>query len=227
MRPGHPSARQRIVGDSWSVWLGFRAVSVMCRAIAGPAPRQIARPGKSKGTYVQRTAAGLAGAAYLCHGGRAPSHDECAFGDRYSGVMATARGHALGCTAAHGGLSHALSHRGAGDCLDSKTQNDVGESKIVTRLRERPSARLEQVDLRKVWSREAEGFTPWLAHPDNLDLLGQTLGLTLELEAVEKALGSFRADIVCREEAGSYVLIENQLERTELYGVFVARIRSL
>ncbi len=31
---------------------------------------------------------------------------------------------------------------------------------------------------------------------------------------MEKALGSFRADIVCREEAGSYVLIENQLERT-------------
>ena len=79
---------------------------------------------------------------------------------------------------------------------------------------EGPSARLEQVDLRTVWSREAEGFTPWLAQPDNLDLLGETLGLTLEVEAVEKALGSFRADIVCREEAGSYVLIENQLERT-------------
>ena len=102
-----------------------------------------------------------------------------------------------------------------GDRLDSQMENDVGESKIVTRQPEGPSARLEQVDLRKVWSREAEGFTPWLAHPDNLDLLGQTLGSTLELEAVEKALGSFRADIVCREEAGSYVLIENQLERTD------------
>lgn len=85
---------------------------------------------------------------------------------------------------------------------------------IGTGLLAGPSARLEQVDLRKVWSREAEGFTPWLAQPDNLDLLGQTLGLTLELDAVEKALGSFRADIVCREEAGTYVLIENQLERT-------------
>lgn len=81
---------------------------------------------------------------------------------------------------------------------------------IDTRLPEGPSARLEQVDLRKVWSREAEGFTPWLAHPDNLDLLGQTLGLALELEAVEKTLGSFRADIVCREEAGSYVLVPHR-----------------
>ena len=83
-----------------------------------------------------------------------------------------------------------------------------------TRRLEGPSARLEQVDLRTVWSHEAEGFTPWLAQADNLDLLGETLGLTLEVEAVEKSLGSFRADIVCREEAGSYVLIENQLERT-------------
>ncbi len=83
-----------------------------------------------------------------------------------------------------------------------------------TRRLEGPSARLEQVDLRTVWSHEAEGFTPWLAQADNLDLLGESLGLTLEVEAVEKSLGSFRADIVCREEAGSYVLIENQLERT-------------
>lgn len=83
-----------------------------------------------------------------------------------------------------------------------------------TRRLDGPSGRLEQVDLRKVWLHEAEGFTPWLAQRDNLDLLGETLGLTLEIEAVEKSVGSFRADIVCREEAGSHVLIENQLERT-------------
>ena len=79
MRPGHSSARQRIVGDSWSVWLGFRVVSVMCRAIAGPAPSRSPDRGRAKEPTFQRTAAGLAGAAYLCHGGRAPSHDECAF----------------------------------------------------------------------------------------------------------------------------------------------------
>ena len=77
-----------------------------------------------------------------------------------------------------------------------------------------PSARLEPVDLRKVWTHEADRFTPWLAQPDNLDLLGESLGITLEVDAVEKSLGSFRADIVCREESGSTVVIENQLERT-------------
>lgn len=86
---------------------------------------------------------------------------------------------------------------------------------IGTRSPDGPAGRLERVDLREVWLREAEGFTPWLAQPDNLELLGETLGLSLEIEAVEKALGSFRADIVCREEDGAHVLIENQLERTD------------
>ena len=82
------------------------------------------------------------------------------------------------------------------------------------RLANGPSARLERVDLRRAWSGEAEGFTPWLAQGENLELLGQTLDLELEVEAVERPLGSFRADIVCRDEVGAYVLIENQLERT-------------
>lgn len=57
---------------------------------------------------------------------------------------------------------------------------------VNTRVPDAPAGRLERVDLRKVWSREAEGFTPWLAQPDHLELLGETLGLSLEIEAVEK-----------------------------------------
>ena len=76
--------------------------------------------------------------------------------------------------------------------------------------------RLEQVDLRAVWTTEPTAFTPWLAEPENLDVLGQTLGLNLETESVEKEVGSFRADIVCRDTGDdSSVLIENQLERTD------------
>ena len=84
-------------------------------------------------------------------------------------------------------------------------------------MRNSPLGRLEQVDLRTVWTSEASGFTPWLAQPENLDVLGETIGLNLETESVEKAVGSFRADIVCRDagEEGSLVLIENQLERTD------------
>lgn len=76
--------------------------------------------------------------------------------------------------------------------------------------------RLKKVDLRDVWSKEAGDFTPWLAQDENLSLIGETIGLDLELEAQEKNVGPFRADILCRDTAtDSWVLIENQLERTD------------
>ena len=77
-------------------------------------------------------------------------------------------------------------------------------------------SRLRAVDIREVWPDEAQDFTPWLAKEENLDLLGETLGIELELEAQEKDVGDFRADILCRDTLNnSRVLIENQLERTD------------
>lgn len=76
--------------------------------------------------------------------------------------------------------------------------------------------RLEPVDLRTVWNNEATDFTPWLAREDNLAMLGETIGLELELTSVEEGVGPFRADIVCKDTAtDTIVLIENQLERTD------------
>lgn len=76
--------------------------------------------------------------------------------------------------------------------------------------------RLTRVDLRNVWVTEAADFTPWLARPENLAILSETLGLTLELEAQEKTVGPFRADILCKDiGTDHWVLIENQLERTD------------
>lgn len=80
--------------------------------------------------------------------------------------------------------------------------------------------RLERVgDLRATWADEARDFTPWLARDENLALLADFLGLGpdgLELEAVERLVGPYRADILCRRtDDGSWVLIENQLERTD------------
>jgi hypothetical protein len=76
--------------------------------------------------------------------------------------------------------------------------------------------RLERVELRNIWLSEASGFTPWLARRENLDLLGQTLGIDLELEAQERPVGPFRADILCKDiGTDRWVLIENQLERTD------------
>jgi Domain of unknown function (DUF4268) len=76
--------------------------------------------------------------------------------------------------------------------------------------------RLERIELRNIWDSEATAFTPWLAREENLSILGETLGLELELEAQEKAVGPFRADILCKDIASEHwVLIENQLERTD------------
>lgn len=76
--------------------------------------------------------------------------------------------------------------------------------------------RLEKIDLRNVWQSEAGDFTPWLARDENLSLLGDTINIELELEAQEKNVGPFRADLLCKDTlSDSWVLIENQLERTD------------
>jgi len=40
--------------------------------------------------------------------------------------------------------------------------------------------RLKKVDLREFFKDEAKDFTPWLAEENNLELLGETLGLDIE-----------------------------------------------
>lgn len=76
--------------------------------------------------------------------------------------------------------------------------------------------RLQRVDLRAAWKNESSHFTPWLAQPENIALLGETIGTELEVQSQEQAVGPFRADILCRDTTdNSLVLIENQLERTD------------
>ena len=79
-----------------------------------------------------------------------------------------------------------------------------------------PLGRLVSVPVRDVWTHEANNFTPWLAKPENIELLGETLDLgELEIEGTEHDVGRFSADIVARDESGAFVLIENQLEATD------------
>lgn len=76
--------------------------------------------------------------------------------------------------------------------------------------------RLERVELRSVFPNEATAFTPWLGEAKNLALLGEAIGLDLECEAQEKAVGPFKADILCKDTASDrWVLIENQIEKTD------------
>jgi hypothetical protein len=76
--------------------------------------------------------------------------------------------------------------------------------------------RLKKVDVREAWITEDKHFTPWLASDENIELLSEALGLELEVEAQEKQVGPFRADILCKDVGSdAYVLIENQLEKTD------------
>ncbi|EEW25183.1 DUF4268 domain-containing protein [Rhodobacter ferrooxidans] len=84
--------------------------------------------------------------------------------------------------------------------------------------------RLQRIaSLRQIWQDEARDFTPWLAQPDNLAILAETLGFGAdgwELEAVEMALpgGGYRADILCRDTGSpesDRVLIENQFGKSD------------
>ena len=75
---------------------------------------------------------------------------------------------------------------------------------------------LRSIDPRTMWPHEASNFTPWLAQPNNIQRLGDAIGLELEIELTEVAVGPFAADILARETgSGTYVVIENQLNRTE------------
>jgi hypothetical protein len=76
--------------------------------------------------------------------------------------------------------------------------------------------KLIKVDLREYWKHEALDFTLWLSKPENLEQLGDEIGIDIELIETEAGIGEFSADIVAQEETtGHKIIIENQLERTD------------
>ncbi len=74
---------------------------------------------------------------------------------------------------------------------------------------------LEEVDIRDIWAHEQYDFSNWLAEPKNIELLNRIIGLTLVDIQTEVEIGSYRCDIVAKDETSdTTVIIENQLEPT-------------
>ena len=74
-------------------------------------------------------------------------------------------------------------------------------------------AKIERVDLREAWPNEARDFTPWLA--ENIAELGEALGMDLELQETEAAVGGYSLDVLATDlNQNRPVIIENQLETT-------------
>lgn len=70
-------------------------------------------------------------------------------------------------------------------------------------------------DLRSIWPNEARDFSKWLAEKENLDMLGEAVGIDILFEEGESPVGNFSVDIYATEEnTGKKIIIENQLEDT-------------
>ena len=75
--------------------------------------------------------------------------------------------------------------------------------------------KIKEVDIRDVWKHEQYDFSKWLASEENISELGDTLNLSLTDVQTEQFVGSYRCDIICKDDiTGKSVLIENQLEQT-------------
>lgn len=75
--------------------------------------------------------------------------------------------------------------------------------------------KLNKVDLRSVWENEARNFTKWLSKEENLNLLGEEIGIDISFIKTEATVGRYNVDILAEEEnSGRKIIIENQLEIT-------------
>jgi hypothetical protein len=76
-----------------------------------------------------------------------------------------------------------------------------------------PIERVEVVPVRTLFAHEARQLTVWLE--ENIDALGERIGLSLTVTSREAEVGDFRLDLECTAEDGRRVIVENQLERTD------------
>lgn len=75
--------------------------------------------------------------------------------------------------------------------------------------------KLTEVNIRELWRHEQYDFSEWLSKDENLEMLSDEIGLTLTDISKEVFVGSYRCDLVAKDEtSGIKVIIENQLEAT-------------
>lgn len=74
-------------------------------------------------------------------------------------------------------------------------------------------ARVKTVPIREAFHHEARNFTTWLE--TNIDALAERLGMTLTVLGREQEAGDFNVDLLCGDESGNRVVIENQLGATD------------
>ena len=106
------------------------------------------------------------------------------------------------------------------DCLVYNpliVNNSWGREKPMTDSTERPTPNigtLSPVNIREIWPKEDQDFTPWLA--DQAGLLGEKIGMDLKHEETEAPVGRYSADLVFTEERSNRrVVVENMFGSTD------------
>jgi hypothetical protein len=74
-------------------------------------------------------------------------------------------------------------------------------------------SKLEFTSVRTAFKNEASDFTAWME--EHIDALAERLGMQLTVQEREAGVGDFRADLLCVNEAGRQVIVENQLDKTD------------
>ena len=76
--------------------------------------------------------------------------------------------------------------------------------------------RLEKVDVTQYWQSAAADFAPWLSLDENMQLLGESIGLELEVVLDAEQMADRQADLLCRDaKTQGWVLIGSQLSPTD------------
>lgn len=76
--------------------------------------------------------------------------------------------------------------------------------------------KLKEIDIKEIWKHESYDFSAWLSKEENINELGEILGLSLIDIETEVNVGLFKSDIVCIDEiTGKRIIIENQLEKSD------------
>ena len=78
----------------------------------------------------------------------------------------------------------------------------------------KPIGQLENVNPQEIWDKEPK-FSQWLAKEENLQKLGDLIGIDMFPLETESSVGSFSADILAEEDGtGKKIIIENQYGQT-------------
>ena len=76
--------------------------------------------------------------------------------------------------------------------------------------------RLEKIDPSQYWENDESEFTQWLTQDDHIQLLGEAIGIELEVVLDAGQVEELQSDLLCRDIlTGEWVLVGNQLSPTD------------